>query len=235
MQFYSPRRSTIRFVVLVGCISITLGAVIAIPIVTDATTPWDFVKEVVRILSPRPPTSTGAGGRGGDNIISPGVWLDQDAKPGSIGEVWNLRPVILYKSSGNASTDPDRIELIQDETIIQSFDVKDHPLHRQLPIKTELKPGKKYKIRQFLDGSVGPVDDGIEFVVMPDGPTRQSITEDLAKINDKFAKDEAKRSAARVQVFVTAGMWSDALQEARASVKTDKEWEMLKGQTIDQW
>jgi hypothetical protein len=234
MKFHSSRRSTVRFAVLVGCISITLGLVIATPIVTDVATAGGIWTEIVRIFSPRPPNRTAAGGKGANNVISPGVWFDRDAKPGSIGEVWNVRPVILYESSENALTDPVRIELMQDESIVQSFDIKDRPSHKQLPINPELKPGEEYKIRQFLSASSGPTNDGTKFVVMPYGPKRELITTALAKLDCEFAKDEAKRSTARIRVFVEAGLWSDALQEASALAKNDQEWAMLKG-TIEQW
>jgi hypothetical protein len=235
MKFYSPRRSTTRFVLLVACVPITLGTVIATPQITGATTFGDVWKEIVRVFSPGSPSRKAAGGKGGDNIIAPGVWGDRAAKPEMIGAVWNVRPVILYESSGNAYDDPDRIELTQAETTVQSFDMKDQPLHGQLLVKTELKPGQKYKIRQFIGKSTNPTNDGIEFVVMPDGPERQSITAKLAKLDCQFAKDEATRSTERIRVFVKAGLWSDALQEASALTKTDQEWAMLKAETIEQW
>jgi hypothetical protein len=235
MKFYSPRRSTLRFAVLVACVSIILGMVISTPRITVATTVRDVWTEIVRIFSPSPPSRAAAGGKGGDSIISPGIWVDAAAKPGSIDEVWNVRPAILYESSGNADDDPDRIKVNQDETVIQSFDLKDAPRYRKLSIETALKPGQKYQIFQFAGKSDTPTGAPTEFIVMPDGPKRQAIAEKLAKVDCEFSKDEAKRTIGRIQVFVKARLWSDALQEASTLVRNDQEWENLKAGTIDKW
>jgi hypothetical protein len=232
MQFYSPRRSTLRFAALVACVSITLGTVIATPQITGAATFGDVWAEIVRVLSPGSPNRRTAGGKGGDNIVSPGVWVNDAAKP---VEVWSLRPVILYETSGRRYQDPVRIELQQDEKTIQSFDLKDHPQYRKLAIETDLKPGQKYEIHEFIHKSKDSTGAPIEFVVMPDSPERRAIADQLANVDDEFAKDDAKRSTGRIEVFVKAGLWSDALQEATTLVETEKDWQFVKTEIIDRW
>jgi hypothetical protein len=232
MKFDSSRRSTWRFALLVAGVSITLGTVIATPQITGATTARDVWAEIVRILSPGSPRRSTAGGKGGDNIISPGIWMDDAATP---AEVWNLRPVILYERSTRPDNDPDRIELRQDGKTIQSFDLKDKPSYRKLSIETALKPGQKYQILEFLDGSPTPSGAGIEFTVMLDCAKRLTIGENLAEVDRQFPKDQAKRSTGRIQVFVKTGLWSDALQEASTLIETEKDWKILKAEIIERW
>jgi hypothetical protein len=235
MKFHSARRSTMRFAILAAFVSATLGLVAVTMTISTATTWRDVADEIARIFSPGSPHRKDAGSKGADSIISPGVWVDAAAKSGAIDEVWNIRPAILYESSGNADNDPDRIKVNQDETVIQSFDLKDAPRYRKLSIETALKPGQKYQIFQFLGKSDTPTGAPTEFIVMPDGPKRQAIAEKLAKVDCEFSKDEAKRTIGRIQVFVKARLWSDALQEASTLVRNDQEWENLKAGTIDKW
>jgi hypothetical protein len=221
-----------RFALLVACVSITLGSVIATPQITGATTVRDVWTEIVRIFSPCSPSRAAAGGKGGNNIVSPGIWFDDAAKP---AEVWNVRPVILYETSGRRDNDPDRIELRQDGKTLQSFDLKDKPNYRKLSIDTALKPGQKYQIVEFLDGSPTPSGAGIEFTVISDCSKRLAIAENLLEVDRLFPKDAAKRSTERIQVFVKARLWSDALHEASTLVETEKDWQILKTEIIEHW
>jgi hypothetical protein len=232
MKFYSPRRSTLRFAALVACVSITLGTLIATPQITGAATFGDVWREIVQVLSPGSPSRSAAGGKGSEPIVSPGIWVNDATKP---AEVWNLRPVILYEASGNLNDVPNRVELRQDETIIQSFDLKDKPPYRRLSIDTTLEPGQKYEIVEFLDGSTTPKGAGIKFTVMSDGSKRQAIADHLTEVDQKFPDDQAKRSINRIQVFVDAKLWSDALQEASTLVETAKDWQILKAEIIEGW
>jgi hypothetical protein len=235
-NFRLPRRSSMRFVLLVACLSVTAASIVAIPPAHAAKSLRDVWTTIVRVLAPSPPKRKNAGGKGPESILSPGVWRNTKANQEMVQEVWHRQPVILYQSPWNLNDAPDRIQLVDRATKqpVQTFPVRDQS-YAKLKLDSALKAGNTYQIHQLQDGTVKPIDASVEFVVMPDGPKRTAITAKLAKLDCQFADDQDQRSEERIKVFVAEGLWSDALQELSEFVKTDADWQSLKTETIDQW
>jgi hypothetical protein len=235
------RRSAIwlTLALLVACPAITAGWTILHPPAAVAESLRDVWTTIKRIIYPSPPARKGAGGKGGEAILSPGVWVNAAAKAPQVPEVWHLRPVILYQSPANLNEAPDRIALMQGEapgqtTPVQTFEVKGKT-YDQLLVDAQLTPGQKYQIHQLKGKANRIIDRSIQFQVMPYGPVREAISTQLATVDCQFAADRERRSAERFKVFVAAGLWSDAMQELGALVKTDDDWQSLRTATIDRW
>jgi hypothetical protein len=235
-DFHLPPRSSMRFVLLVACLSVTAASIVAIPPAHAAKSLRDVWTTIVRVLAPWPPQRKNAGGKGPESILSPGVWRDAKASQKVIQEVWHNQPVILYQSPWNQNDAPDRIQLVDRATKqpVQTFQVNDQIYAKLTPARV-LQAGNTYQIHQLQDGTAQPIDASVEFVVMPDGPRRKAITAKLTKLDCQLSDDPDQRSEERIKVFVAEGLWSDVLQELSEFVKTDADWQSFKTETIDQW
>jgi hypothetical protein len=233
-NLHLPRRSSMRFVLLVACLSVTMASIVAIPPAQAAKSLRDVWTAIVRVLAPWPPQRKNAGGKGPESILSPGVWRDAKANQEMVQEVWHRQPVILYQSPSNSNDAPDRIQLMQGETKIQTFDVKGK-FYGKLLVDTKLTVGQSYQIHQLKGEANRVIDRSVAFQVMSDSPKRQAITEKLEEVECQFVADQDQRLEERIKVFVAAGLWSDALQELSSRVATDDDLRSLKAETVDQW
>ena len=219
----------------IGCVSLTLGSLILISPSVSAKSFGDIIQSVIRVFSPKSPSRRSGGGKGPEAIISPGVWGDRDSN--SIREVWHMRPVILYKSPTNLNETPDRIQVLHSKsnTLIQTFDVK-NKRYATLVIDSDLKPGEKYDIRPIKGEKMRSMSGSVMFLIMPEGENRQKITEKLESL--RCQEEEEDQNACieqRIQKFIDAGLWSDALQEISSFVETEEDWNFFNVETVQKW
>lgn len=205
------------------CVSMSLVN----PTITAATNGGltAVMQNVVRILTPSSRPRRGAGGKGNDALVSPGIWLDGRVPLLARTDIWQVSPAILYQRPQNESEAPTHLKVfdLERNDYIADFDVTDKP-YAILNLDVDLVMDNSYRIDLLKEG----VDQNasVSFRVMPMGRKRRSVT---AAIN------RTQKPEDRIQVFVDYQLWSDALQEASQYLQPTDDLSVFWKEVMESW